>query len=136
MLRYFTADLTTEFPIRERCSIVELLAAPDLPDVSIARCRVEPGVETELHSLADTQEIYVVLSGSGIMGDGRADGCRIKPLDCVLIPPDYPQKVHNDGAEDLIFLAICDKKFVPETYIPNAGEGAVPPDYSGTPKVK
>ena len=91
-------------------------------------------METELHSLADTQEIYVVLSGRGIMGDGRAEGRRIGPLDCVLIPPNYPQKVRNDGAVDLIFLAICDKKFVPETYIPNEGEGAVRPDYSGKPK--
>lgn len=136
MLRFFKANLSTEFPIRERCSIVELLAAPDLPDVSIARCRVEPGVQTELHSLAATQEIYVVLSGSGVMGDGRAEGRRVGPLDCVLIPPNYPQMVHNDGVEDLIFLAICDKKFVPETYIPNEGDGAVPPDYSGTPKSK
>ncbi len=130
MLKFFSADLNSEFPIRERCNIVEILADVDLPDVSIARCRVEPGVQTELHSLAGTREIYAVLSGSGVMDDGRAQGQRIGPLDCVVIPADYPQRVRNDGSEDLIFLAICDKRFVPETYIPNEGEGAQAPEYS------
>lgn len=129
MLRYFQADLGAEFPIRERCSVVELLGDDAIPDMSIARCRVEPGVQTELHSLKNVREVYVVLSGTGLMDDGRASGQRINPLDCVHIPPGHPQRVHNDGAEDLIFLAICTDRFLPDCYIPNEGQGAVAPAY-------
>ncbi len=129
MLMFFKADLNTEFPIRERCSVVELLGSKDVPDMSIARCRVEPGVQTELHSLENIREVYVVLSGSGIMDDGRGAGRWIGPLDCVHIPAGHPQRVHNDGTEDLVFIAICTDRFVPEGYIPNEGEGAVAPVY-------
>ena len=129
MLKYFKADLISEFPIRERCRVVELLGDETVPDMSIARCRVEPGVQTELHSLDNIREVYVVLSGSGIMDDGRGAGRRIGPLDCVHIPAGHPQRVHNDGAEDLVFIAICTDRFVPECYIPNEGEGAVAPVY-------
>ena len=133
MLKYFKADLAGEFPIRERCMVAELLGDDAVPDMSIARCRVEPGVTTELHSLKNVREIYVVLSGTGITGDGRAPGQRIDPFDCVLIPAGHPQKVLNDGTKDLIFIAICTDRFVPECYIPNEGDGAVDPVYPETP---
>jgi mannose-6-phosphate isomerase-like protein (cupin superfamily) len=131
LLRYFFANMEAEFPIRERCHVVELLEDAAVPDISIARCRVEPGVTTELHSLTGIDEVYVVLSGSGIMHDGRRSGQRVGAMDCVRIPAGYPQRVHNDGAEELVFLAICTDRFVPECYIPNEGDGAQAPDYTG-----
>ena len=134
MLKYFFAAKKAEFSIRERCHVVELLGDAQVPGISIARCQVEPGVTTELHSLSGIDEVYVVLAGSGTMDDGRCAGQRVGVMDCVRIPAGYPQRVQNDGSEDLVFLAICTDRFVPECYIPNEGEGAKAPDYSGAPE--
>ena len=117
MHTHYPVDLATEFATRERCHIVELFNHSANPDLSIARCRVEPGVTTELHALAGISEVYVVLEGEGRMEYGETDGRMIGPLDSVVIPPDTPQRIVNTGSEDLIFLAICSGHFTPESYI-------------------
>jgi mannose-6-phosphate isomerase-like protein (cupin superfamily) len=38
----------------------------------------------------------------------------------VIIPPHCWQRITNNGAEDLIFLAICSPRFLPENYQPIA----------------
>ena len=134
MLTFNTVNPGDEFPTRERCGILELLNGKEVEDLSIARCRVEPGVTTELHSLAGVREVYIVVSGGGVMDDGRGEGDRVGPMDSVVIPPGYPQRIHNDGAEDLVFLAICTPRFVPDAYTPHEGEGACDPDYGADPE--
>ncbi|OED36068.1 hypothetical protein AB833_28710 [Chromatiales bacterium (ex Bugula neritina AB1)] len=119
MLSYFVPDLESEFATRERCHIVELLNTPEFAELSVARCRVAPGITTELHSLKDTDEVYVVLNGSGLMADGSHPGRLIKAMDCVHIPANHPQKVTNTGSTDLIFLAICSGRFKPDCYVPH-----------------
>ena len=55
----------------ERCFITELVNDAEWPAFSLARCRVEPGVTTELHALS-VLEFYVVERGSGRMRIGDA----------------------------------------------------------------
>lgn len=129
MLKQFPSDFSAEFPTRERCHIVELMNDPDISDVSIARCRVEPGVTTELHSLKNTQETYVVIQGRGIMDDGKSAKKPVKVMDCILIPAGHPQRIYNDGLEDLIFLAICTGRFVEMAYSPHEGPDSEPAVY-------
>jgi oxalate decarboxylase/phosphoglucose isomerase-like protein (cupin superfamily) len=40
----------------------------------------------------------------------------VEPGDVVLIPPMCRQRIANTGDADLVFLAICSPRFVPEAY--------------------
>ena len=109
------ADSQGEFLTPERCYIMELFNAPDCPQSSIARARVEPGVTTQLHSLTGVREIYVIESGEGIVEiDGKQ--ARVGLGDRVDIPAGTPQRITNTGKGDLIFLCLCVPRFKPETY--------------------
>jgi len=72
---------------------------------SLAEAVVEPGGETQRHYHAETEELYVLLSGSGeieVDGDRRAVG----PGDAILIPPGAWHQIRA-GAEELRFLCCC-----------------------------
>lgn len=99
----------------ERCYITELLNDAAAPDVSLARCRVEPGVTTQLHRLS-VREWYVVESGRGLMEVGGHRPRPIGPGDVVAIPPGSAQRVTNTGASDLVFQCVCLPRFTPSCY--------------------
>ena len=101
----------------ERCFIAELLNDADWPEVSLARCRVEPGVTTELHAL-DVLEVYVVESGCGLMRVGDEEPFPVGPGSAVTIPQHVSQQITNTGSVDLLFLCICTPRFLPESYTP------------------
>lgn len=109
-------DPDTEYPIAERCAIVELSNVPEDPAVSIARARVAPGVVTAWHRLRGTVERYVILEGRGRVEVGDLPPAEIGPGDTVLIPAMCRQRIANVGPGDLLFLAICSPRFVPECY--------------------
>jgi mannose-6-phosphate isomerase-like protein (cupin superfamily) len=104
-----------EFYTRERCFMTELLNSPQTPSFSIARCRVEPGVLTELHRLA-VDEWYVVESGEGEVRVGDAGGRMIAPGEVVAIPAGISQQIKNTGSGSLLFLCICVPRFTPASY--------------------
>lgn len=99
----------------ERCYISELLNHEQSPEVSIARTRVEPGVTTQLHSLS-VAEWYVIETGTGCMTVGDASPRKIAAGDVVAIPRHVPQRIRNDGENDLVFLCICTPRFLLESY--------------------
>ena len=109
-------DASAEFYTDERCHIIELSNTPDDPDVSIARARVEPGVTTRWHRLADTTERYVMIEGRGRVEIGDLAPQDVGPGDVVIIPPGVRQRIANIGTGDLVFLAICTPRFRPENY--------------------
>ena len=113
-IRRFDAD--AEYEIAERCAIVELANLPADPAVSIARARVRPGVTTAWHRLRGVTERYVILEGRGRVEVGELAPAEVGPGDAVLIPPMCRQRIANLGDTDLIFLAICSPRFVPEVY--------------------
>lgn len=100
----------------ERCYILELSNSPDDPEMSIARARVEPGVTTRWHRVIDTLERYVILDGVGRMEVGDLPPQEVSAGDVVLIPPSCRQRIANTGQGDLVFLAICSPRFLPEAY--------------------
>ena len=72
---------------------------------SLAEAELEPGQATERHFHAETEEIYVVLDGTGEMeieGDRRALG----PGDAVLIAPGAWHQIRA-GETSLRFLCCC-----------------------------
>lgn len=105
-----------EFYTEERCFILE--SWNDVRDaaVSIARCRVKPGVVTQWHSLTGIAERYLVIRGEGLMEVGELAPTKVCEGAVVMIPAGVRQRVTNTGREDLIFYAICTPKFVPECY--------------------
>ena len=64
------------------------------------------------------------------MDDGENPGVEIGAMDCVQIPPGYPQRVQNTGSDDLIFLAVCSKRFQNDVYQPHEEPDMINPDYS------
>lgn len=109
-LRLLRADPPAEVATGERCFITELLNRPEVPDVSLARARVEPGTTTQLHALA-VREIYVITAGTGLMEGGDGRRFAVGPGDCVDIPAGTAQRITNTGAGDLVFLCLCRPRF-------------------------
>jgi mannose-6-phosphate isomerase-like protein (cupin superfamily) len=105
-----------EFYISEGCFITEWSNTPDDPAVSIARARVPPGVTTRWHRLAGITERYVILGGAGRAYVGTNPPQDVGPGDVVRIAPACAQRISNTGAQDLVFLAICTPRFIPQVY--------------------
>ena len=105
-----------EFSTQERCSINELLNQAVHSECSIARASVAPGVTTQLHSIKNTIERYVILEGKGQVFVGGSKPQSVEYLDVVTIPAGVPQKIHNSGECELIFLCICTPRFEQKNY--------------------
>lgn len=103
-----------EFWTAERCFIAELLNDASMPEASLARARVEPGVTTALHSL-DVEETYVIETGEGLMQVGETR-FPVTVGDSVRIAAGLPQRITNTGQGDLVFLCLCRPRFRPEGY--------------------
>lgn len=73
---------------------------------SLAEASVPPGARTLLHRHRETEEIYHVTSGAGIMHLG-AETFPIRRGDTVVIAPGTPHCVHNTGRRVLRILCAC-----------------------------
>jgi mannose-6-phosphate isomerase-like protein (cupin superfamily) len=73
---------------------------------SLAEAWLEPGQATERHYHAATEELYVLLDGSGEM---EVDGSRraVGPGDAILIPPGAWHQIHAAADAPLRFLCCC-----------------------------
>lgn len=109
-------DPGAEFHTAEECWILELSNSPADPQLSIARARVAPGVTTRWHRVRGTAERYVIVEGAGRVEVADLPPREVGAGDVVLIPPGARQRIANTGAVDLVFLAICTPRFVPEAY--------------------
>jgi len=99
----------------ERCYITELVNDDAWPEFSVARCRVEPGITTQLHALS-VHEVYVIESGSGLMSIGDNAPCPVAPGDVVTIPRQVSQRIQNTGSDDLVFVCVCTPQFSQNCY--------------------
>jgi mannose-6-phosphate isomerase-like protein (cupin superfamily) len=113
--RVVRPDPAAEHMTRERCLILESWNDESDPSVSVARARVAPGVTTELHSL-DVDERLVIVAGRGRVEVGELEPAVVGPGDVVVIPAGTPQRITNDGQEDLVFYCVCTPRFRPDAY--------------------
>ncbi len=125
----FSAEETDEYWFQEGCHVLELLNDPEDPAASVARARVPAGETTRWHRLRGTTERYVIESGRGEVSVGRYEPRPVGPGDVVLIPAMAAQRIHNPGPEDLVFLAVCTPRFLPDNYLEIADSDA--PGQSG-----
>ncbi len=104
-----------EYYFKEGCYIEEWHNSEQDPEMSVAKVRVEIGQTTRLHTLAATEERYVMLEGQAIVTVGEKSW-PISKGEVVVIPADAPQKIENCGAKDIVFLAICTPRFDERNY--------------------
>ena len=105
-----------EFWTDERCFITECLNSEEVPEFSLAVARVKPSVTTQLHSLRDTKEIYIIRKGTGLVLVGKKE-LQVSIGDSIIIPANTPQRITNlSDSEDLEFYCHCSPRFVPEAY--------------------
>jgi mannose-6-phosphate isomerase-like protein (cupin superfamily) len=101
-------DRTHPFVTKDGSIIRELLAHRNsaIRNQSLAEATVPPGVRTESHHHAVSEEIYYVLSGHGQV---RLDGTShpVGPGDAIAIPPGCVHWIENTGNDDLVFLCCC-----------------------------
>ena len=106
----------SEYDTEERCRILELSNTPSDPEASLARARVAPGITTRWHRLDGIVERYLIVEGEGRVEVGDLAPTRVGPGDVVIIPAGVRQRIANTGAADLVFLAVCTPRFLPDRY--------------------
>ena len=79
---------------------------------SLGEATLAPGAGTRRHYHARTEEIYVVLGGSGRM-EVDGDECDVEPGDAILIPPGAWHEIKAADAE-LRFLCCCAPQYSDE----------------------
>lgn len=109
-------DAAEEYWFEEGCYIAELSNHAGDPLVSVARARVPAGGRTRWHRLDGITERYILLAGEGRVGIGNQPEFAVSAGDIVTIPPGTPQRIHNTGGCDLVFLAVCTPRFRHDAY--------------------
>jgi mannose-6-phosphate isomerase-like protein (cupin superfamily) len=93
-------------------------------NMSVTWIDVPPGVDQELHSHEESEQVYVISSGSGTMtvaGDTQGIGAG----DLVMVPPATDHSIANDGDTDLCCVSVQSPPVtVSEVYAPTAAAGA------------
>jgi mannose-6-phosphate isomerase-like protein (cupin superfamily) len=102
-----------EFSTPERCFIVETLG---IPEMSVARARVEPGVTTAWHAVEGTIERYIMAEGRGRMWVGDRPPEEVGPGDLVTVDAGVRQRIANIGESDLIVYCVCTPRFEQKNY--------------------
>lgn len=101
-------DDITVYTTRDGSLIRELMHpnATGVRNQSLAEATVLPGQTTLEHYHAQSEELYHVLSGRGVMlldGEKQVVG----PRATVLIKPGQRHAITNDGDEPLVLLCCC-----------------------------
>ena len=73
---------------------------------SLAEAVVAPGKETLLHKHKNSEELYHITQGKGLMTLAN-DSFIVKIGDTICIPPGTAHKIKNTGAVDLKILCCC-----------------------------
>ena len=96
------------FITKDKSEIREILAPRNsiIKKQSLAEARVSPGEVTEEHYHIQTEEIYYILQGKGLMiiDDEKQE---VKKYDGIAIPPGARHKILNIGSDDLVMLCCC-----------------------------
>lgn len=80
---------------------------------SLAEARLEPGAVTALHRHLETEEIYHVTAGEGLMTLGNRQ-FEVVRGDSVAIAPKTPHCIRNTGSEPLVVLCCCSPPYAHE----------------------
>jgi len=73
---------------------------------SLAEATIPTGVSTKLHKHHQTEELYFILDGQGLMTLAD-DQFEVGPGDTICIPPETPHCIENTGTNELKILCCC-----------------------------
>jgi mannose-6-phosphate isomerase-like protein (cupin superfamily) len=73
---------------------------------SLAEATVPPHTDTLLHRHHQSEELYHITAGGGVMQLGE-ERFSVMAGDTVLIPPGTPHAIHNSGDVALTLLCCC-----------------------------
>jgi mannose-6-phosphate isomerase-like protein (cupin superfamily) len=97
----------TPFATKDGSTIRVLLdAGHGAANQSLAEAELQPGKATQRHYHARTEELYVLLEGSGeleVEGERR----HVEPGDAILIPPGARHQISAGADGPLRFLCCC-----------------------------
>ena len=101
-------DAVPAFITKDGSQIRELLAYRNssIRQQSLAEAQVPVGMATTPHYHPQTEEIYYILSGSGLMTLGNFQR-EVGPGDAIAIPPGEVHTIRNTGTTALVFLCCC-----------------------------
>lgn len=101
-------NLVPAFTTKDGCTIREILAPRNsiIARQSLAEALLPPGETNEAHIHVATEEIYYILSGTGVMQTG-SERREVAAGDGIAIPPGTPHQISNTGDQDLVFLCCC-----------------------------
>lgn len=101
-------DEVESFITKDGSEIRELLAHRNsvIAQQSLAEARLPVGASTTPHYHRETEEIYYILRGRGLMtiGDDRRE---VGPGDAIAIPPGAVHQLENTGEQPLHLLCCC-----------------------------
>ncbi len=122
-----------EAPVEEwhKLRIKFLMDAGELGarNMSVTWIEVPPGVDQELHSHEEAEQVYVVTQGSGAL-TVAGDTQQVSAGDLVMVPPATDHSIANDGGEDLCCLSVQSPPItVSEVYGSAVTTGAVASEY-------
>ncbi|MBI5687981.1 MAG: cupin domain-containing protein [Verrucomicrobia bacterium] len=101
-------NATTPFITKDGSEIRELMAYRNscIRNLSLAEALLPPGGATQEHYHVETDEIYYILRGRGLMRVGDEERT-VGPLDAIAIPANQRHSIVNTGDEPLVFLCCC-----------------------------
>lgn len=101
-------NAVTAFVTKDTSIIREILAPRNscVARQSLAEATLPPQAETQAHFHPNTEELYYLLCGEGLMGieDERRS---VVAGDAIAILPGQRHQIRNTGVEDLVFLCCC-----------------------------
>lgn len=101
-------DQVPAFTTKDGSEIRELLASRNsaIRNQTLAEARLPPGASTAAHHHVQTEEIYYILEGEGLMQIGD-EAQAVTAGDAIAIPPRALHKITNTGSRMLKFLCCC-----------------------------
>ncbi len=100
-------------------SIIREILAPRNSETqrqSLAEATIEAGATTQAHSHPNTEELYYILHGSGVMAI-EAEQRSVTVGDGICIPAGKRHQIRNTGQEPLVFLCCCVPAYTDEDTI-------------------
>jgi mannose-6-phosphate isomerase-like protein (cupin superfamily) len=99
------ADAPTEEWHRLRNHILMDAGELGSRNMSVTWLEVPPGIDQELHSHEEAEQVYIVVSGSGTM-TVAGDTQEVASGDLVLVPPATDHSISNGNSSDLCCVSV------------------------------
>jgi mannose-6-phosphate isomerase-like protein (cupin superfamily) len=94
-------------------------------NMSVTWLEVPEGIDQELHSHEEAEQVYIVVSGRGTL-TVAGDTQEVAPGDLVLVPPATDHSISNAEAADLCCVSVQSPPVTSSEVFGRSGVGAAP----------